>query len=75
LLEEAGEFADAVLPGGAVDDQRGRRRKQLCRWLFGGEVWGTILLFGANLLLGLDLQEAVERLGIAAVGGEPEAAG
>ena len=29
LREEAGEFAQALLPGGAVDDQGGRRREQV----------------------------------------------
>ena len=44
-----------------------------CR-LLGGEVGGAVFFLGAHLLLGLHLQEAVERLGVAAIGGEPEAA-
>jgi len=42
LLEEAGEFAQAILPGGAVDHQSGRRWKQLSRGFFGGEVRGAV---------------------------------
>ncbi len=75
LLEEAGEFAQAVLPGGAVDDQDGRWREHGCCGFFAGEVGRAVFFLGADLLLGLDLQVAVEGLAVAAVGGEPEAAG
>ena len=74
MLEDAGELAQAVLPGSAVDDQSRRWREHGGCGLFAREVGGGIFFFGANLLLGLDLQVAVERFGVAAVGGEPEAA-
>ncbi len=74
-LKMAGELAQAVLPGGAVDDESGRWREQVGYGLFAGEVGGGVFFLGADLLLGLDLQVAVERFAVAAVGGEPEAAG
>jgi len=73
LLEEAGEFAQAILPGGAVDHQAGGEEAAQSR-LF-REKSGSRLFFGANLLLGLDLHVAIERLGVAAVGSEPGTAG
>ncbi len=39
-----------------------------------GEVGGGVFFLGADLLLGFDLEEAVEGAAVAAVGGEPEAA-
>ncbi len=75
LLEDGGEFAKAPLPGVAVDDQGWRGGKQLCRGFFAGEVGGGIFFFGTDLLLGFDFEVAVERAAVAAVGGEPEAAG
>ena len=75
LLEDAGELAKAILPGVAVDDENRRGREQIIgRLVFIGEVCGTVLFFGADLLLGLHLEVAVEGFGVAAVGGEPEAA-
>ena len=75
-LKMRGELAQAVLPGGAVDDEGGRREARTCGWLgfVAGEVGGGVFFLGADLLLGLDLEVAVERFAVAAVGGEPEAA-
>ena len=74
LREELGDFAQALLPRSAIDDQRRRRGKQVRLWLFHAEVGRGVFLFGAHLLLGLDLEVAVERAGIAAIGGVPERA-
>ena len=79
LLEEAGELAEAVLPGGPVDDER-RARGAGWRWAvglvgLGAEVGGGVLFLGADLLVGLDLEVAVDGSAVAAVGGVPEAAG
>ncbi len=78
LLEEGGELAQAGLPLGAVFHERcaggesgvdGDERG--VGGLF-GEVGGGVFFFGADLLLGLDLEEAVEGAAVAAVGGVPE---
>ncbi len=81
LFEEAGKLAQAGFPLGAVLHD-GRARGELCvfgndgvRGRFFGEVVGGVLFPGADLLLGFDLEEAIEGAAVATVGGVPEAVG
>ncbi len=68
-----------ALPGGAVDVERGRWGKDgggaAGLGGLGAEVAGDVFFLGADLLLGLDFEVAVEGSAVAAVGGVPEAAG
>ena len=78
LLEERGEIAEAVGPCGLGFLGQIERRaggKEGFDGALDGEVGRGVLLLGANLLVGLDLEIGVESAGIAAVGGEPEGAG
>lgn len=79
LLEGAGEIAEAGFPGGLVDGKGWRGWEEIgfgnAVAGFDGEVAGGVFFFGSDLLLGFDFEEAVEGFGVAAIGGEPEAAG
>jgi len=65
LGEEAGDFAQTLLPGGAVDDQRRRGRKQagleadLGR--LGGEVGGIVFLLARTCCSVLTLRKPSRR--------------
>ena len=77
LGEEGGELAEARLPRGAdlasLASSGGLGGRTDLRGWLGGEVGGGVFFLGADLLLGLDFEIAVEGAGVAAVGGEPEA--
>ena len=77
-LKRAGEVAEAVGPDGFcgfVEVERGAGGEELPGGGLDGEVSRGVFLPGADLLVGLDLEVAVEGAGVAAVGGVPEGPG
>ena len=72
--EDGADFAQPPLPQGPVELQRLSGGQHFRFSLLGRKVGRGIFFLGPHLLLGLDLQQRVERLAVSAVCGVPEGA-